>query len=513
MKSKIENYLLFIVLLLVHVVWLYTIREQIAPELVFPVWLLSNTSTFVSEVQTMYPLGLFYLVNFIYSLTEYLRLSFYLVHIAIVISLDSLLYFYLKSKFGFKNAVSGFLFYIIWQVFFRGNYLWFDLATIPFIALSFFSFSSYVKKQRQKDLLLASLFLSMGVFFKNTIMWIFILYLIWAIILTLKKQPFLKNVLNNILILISPLVLAIISNFLLLTAKSTFDFSFYWSIIMAYIIFPRLQGLSRFIAPSYLPVIFILLGFYLMSCLIIAKLSKKSTHEKWFLYTFTLAAFANVFPRWSDFHLQPFVFFLAIIVTYALSLKKFLSRRDRFCVNASQVALFLLTFAVIGNRILVEIKLAKLPKIDHLGEFTQSSFTPKLSGKSVFAYDLPFYNYESKDNSISVDSFTLFKLMITNPDLFYHMTSPQVALSYLEAKNPDFVFIPDHIQNRIITGASLTGFEKIITKKYHLESTIGTLYSQKSSAYSQKSSAYSQKSSAYSQKSSAYFVYSLNSVK
>src|SRR3989339_1239729 len=168
MKTKIHHYLLFAVIILLHLVWLYTIREQITPELVFPVWLVKNARTFVSEIHTMYPLGLFYLVSLVYSLTENLRVSIYLVMFALISLLDGILFFYLRDRFKFRFVAFGLVFYILWQVFARGNYLWFDLATIPFVALSFFSFEKYVKSKDKKYLLKASLILALGNFFKNT---------------------------------------------------------------------------------------------------------------------------------------------------------------------------------------------------------------------------------------------------------------------------------------------------------------------------------------------------------
>lgn len=476
MRNKLRHHLIFIALLAIHLVWLFLIREQITTELVFPVWLLSNASAFVSEIQTIYPPALFYLISFIYSFTANLHFSFQLTLVVVITSLDSILYYYLKNRFGFKYAALGFLFYIMWQVFCKGNYLWFDIATIPFLALSFFSFSSFIKRQKLKDLLLASLFLSLGIFVKNTVLWIFILYFLWIIALAYKKGAPAKNLLVKFLILTGPALLAILINFLLLLTKSTFYFTFHWAIIMAYIVFPRLPSLTRFISLSYFPIIIILLGFYFLSCLAIANLSRKSSEEKWFLCTFAFAAFASIFPRWSDFHLQPFVFFLSIIFTYALWLNKFKTGRDSRNFNVSLNVLIILMSAVIGNRILGEINLAKLSKIDQVREFTQSGLSQELKGNSVFAYDSPLYNHSPLAVTTDSNFLAISKLMILNPDLYYRVISPRAALSHAQNKNPDFIIVPFQIQDRITKGMGLTEFEKFLIEKYHQESMLGQVY-------------------------------------
>ena len=294
--------------------------------------------------------------------------------------------------------------------------------------------------------------------------------------MAIGKKQFFKKSLTNIVILLMPPSVTVSINLLLYAAKASLAFGFYWSIIMGYLIFPRLENFRRLIDFSYLPVILVLLGFYFVSCLTIAKLSKKTFHEKWFLYSFPIATLASIFPRWSDFRLQPFVFFLAIIFTYALSLSKLLNGRDRLYFVSSQIILYALMFVLLGNRILSEIRLSKSPRVDFVAMFTESGLADDLKGKNVFAYENPFFNFNLENKNNKYDSISLSKLIITDPDLYYYNRGPQVALSYLLSKNPDYLFLLPKTRERITTESKLTDVEKFIVKNYKQKSKIDPLY-------------------------------------
>lgn len=476
MTTKLNHYLVFLFIVLLHLAWLYVIREQVAPELLFQEWLLTSSKKFVSDIHTMYPLGLFYLIKLAFLLTENLRLSFYTVHICIVLFLDSLLYFYLKKQFGFKNAFLGLIFYVIWQVFLRGNYLWFDLATIPLIALSYFHFSDFTEKLRQKDLIYASIFLSLGIFFKNTISWILIFYLLWLIVLAFGKKLKPIRVITNACVLILPITTTITINFLLLAAKSSLAFSFYWSIVCAYLIFPRLTNFSRFATPNYYPILGVLAAFYLISCWAILKYSPKTKYQKWFVCTFPLATIASIFPRWSDFRLQLFVFFLAMLFTYTLSLYKLLSTRDRFIFNVSLLVLFSLTFAFVANRAYIENQSSKVLMSDGVSKYQKNILTAKIHNKSVLAYDGLFYNYDLVNEATEQNVASQSKLIITSPDLFFHNTSPNAVLSFAEKTKPDYVVVHKQMHSRIVSNHGLTSFEKFVSGNYSYDATADDLY-------------------------------------
>lgn len=451
-----------------HTFWLLVIKSQMNPDIIFPSWLLSNSKNLISEVITMYPPLLFYIVNFVNNFTHSLFISTTIIQLVLVIVIDSLLYYYLNKKFGFKLAVCGLFFYIPWQVFFRGNYLWHDFATIPFVILSFFNFEKFVSRPTRKHLLLSAIVLACGYLFKLTVAYVYILYFIWVILITPKKAGALFK---NLLILFSPLAIAILVNFLIVLSKSTLAFAFYWNIIMQIFIYPRLPALTRYLSPNYYPIIALLLIIYIVSCYVVWKYSRESNRNKWFLFSFTLVSLLNIFPRWSDFHVQPFLPPLTIVCIYSISIYHNIKHKIYFVV----LSLFITTLSlpILGNRIITEAKSAGTPGPDYISKFAPSGQMGLILNKNVFISD-----YELYDDKLPLESNKKLSLVeqiilgLKNPDYFHHTTSWQKALEYVRSAHPDTVIIPYKIQDKIISGKNRTDFEKYILENYH---TVGKI--------------------------------------
>lgn len=476
MKSKIIKVTTVLLLITIHIFWLVKAKSYVTPELIFPIWLLSNAGTFVSEIQSFYPPALFYLVSSMNNIASNFLLSVNLTQLTIVLIIDVLLFYYLRKNFNFKFAIIGMTFYIPWQVFFRGNYLWFDLPTIPFIAVSFFFFIKFVSKLDKNNLFFASLFLSLGYFFKNTILWIYILYFGWIVYLSIKEKNEFRGLFGRLMILFIPLILALTVNFLILLLKSTPEFTLYWSILMQNFIYPRMSTSPRSITPEYYPVLALIFAFFLVSSLIIEKFSKKPKNEKWFLYTFTLVSFANVFPRWSDFHVQPFLFFLTIAFTFALYLRSRLKKDQKLYHTTFLLVALFFSLLIFANRIITELKNKNISSQNYIAEFAPEQQTNKILGKNVFVYDFPLYNNPSPKTDFNLNFFEKVNLAIRDPEKYYRQTNSQVALNYVRAQNPDIIIIPYQIRDRLASEEKLTDLEKHILEKYHSESEISKTY-------------------------------------
>ncbi len=419
---------------------------------------------------------LIYLISFLNSITRNLFTSITFIQLLLVATLDGLLLYYLNRKFKFKLAVVGLFFYIPWQVFFRGNYLWFDFATIPFIAVSYIFFENFVSNFKPRNLFLASIFLSLGYFFKSTVFWIYGLYFIWIGFLSVKKKIKFNELLKRIAILFSPLILVILVNFLIILSKGTFAFTLYWNIIMQIFVYPRMPTLTRPISANYYSVITLLLPIYMVCFFIVKKYSQEPKHQVWFLFSFSLISLANIFPRWSDFHMQPFLFFLTILVTYAIYLNgRFKKSQRLFYVTFAIIALSF-TLLILGNRIVVETENKNILVPDYITEFSPNELTNLIKNKKVFLEDQALYNHLPLNHSQKLGFSEQLMLALKNPDDYYRITSWQKALSYVKSTKPDFVIIPYQIQNRISEGSDLTNFENLIIEQYHQGSIIGHIY-------------------------------------
>src|SRR3989344_6017983 len=472
MRNKFIKLAVFVSLITIHVLYILEARNYIALELVFPVWLLSHANTFVSESQSMYPPALFSIVSNIYKFTNNLLLSIKIVQISIVIIIDMILFYYLNKKFGFKLAAIGLSLYIPWQVFFRGNYLWFDIATIPFLAISFIYFEKYIKGLETKHLLFSSLALSLGYFFKMTIFWVYALYLVWIVFMCFSKEFKVQKFVSSLVILFLPIVFAIPLNFLIVMSKGTFNFTFYWNIIMQIFVYPRLPSLSRFLTPGYYSVSILMVCIYIFSCFIIGKFSKIPGYTKLFLYSFTLVSLANIFPRWSDFRVQPFLVFLTIIFVYAIYTISTSKKLRNWIIIALFATFTFTTFLIFINRIRTEKKVPEFLSQSYVEKFTPEEKTNLINGKDIFLYDQPLYNLEPIASDKTLDMVGSINLALRDADIFYRTTSWRKALDYVSNRNPDLIIVPYNIYNRLISGFDLTNFEKHVIRYYQYHDTI-----------------------------------------
>lgn len=475
-QRRLHKTLLLLILMVCHVLWLSNTSRYITPELIFPVWLLTNAKTFVSEINSFYPPIIFYFVSILNNFTNNLQQSFYLIQLIFVLVIDLLLFHYLKSRFKFKLAVIGFLFYIPWQIYFRGNYLWFDLATIPFLLLSFSFFEIFLTNFKLKEFLLASTFLSLGYLFKNTVLWIYVLYSIWIAYLTFMKFIKVRDVIKYLFLLVAPLIIAIAINFVILLSKSTFEFTFYWHIFMQNIIYPRMSTFQRGIERRYLLPLILILAIFIVSCFVIERYSKLKRNSRLFIYSYSLVSFANIFPRWSDFHVQPFLVFLTIVVTYAISLSNNLTKAHKLFLKTFTLIILFLSLTIFANRIFVERKNMHTSTTNYINEFAPIRLTSLIENKNIFVYDFPLYNGEPINTDKEQNPYSHVDLAIKNPDKYYHLTNSQIALNYVKARNPDIIIVPYQIQNRLEKDSSLTTFEKLVKQKYINIKNISNIY-------------------------------------
>ncbi len=476
MKNKFYCLVAFSVLIVAHIFLLLKSSLYITPELIFPVWVTSNAKVFVSEIQSVYPPSLFYIVSLLYRYSNNLFFSVNVIQLLFILTIDGLLFNYLVRKFNFKLAILGLAFYIPWQVYFRGNYLWFDLATIPFVLLSFLFFEKYLDHYEINQLASSSAFLALGLLFKNTVLWIYILYFVWLSSLAITKSVKLRSYIKTLIILLIPLVTAIGINFLTVLEKTTFEFAFYWNFLIQNIIYPRMPTLQRSIESNYALPMVIILSIIIISCLVIEKYSKLKNDQKLFIYSFSFVSLANIYPRWSDFHVQPFLVFLTIAVIYAISLLDKLTKFHKKTLTLIGFVILTLTVLIFVKRISAERTNINVNRIDYISEYAPTTLTSLIKGKDIFVEDFSLYNGVSTNQDIDASGGQTFKLAITSPDKFFKFTSAQETFNFVSKKNPQLIIIPMQVQEREISGINLTSFEKLIKDKYRLQANVAGVY-------------------------------------
>lgn len=469
-----RQYVILAAIILIHFLLLNSINHHFFPEIVFPVSMIRISSFYISEDHLFHPPLLYYLLAGLSTIVD-LHSAFYLIHGVFVILTDTLLFLSVR-RFGMKIAILSLFFYIPWQVFFRGYSLWFDYATIPFIAISFLFILNYIKTTKWKYLFFGSVTLTLGLLFKQTIIWILLLYIAIAVYLSVSQSRTYQHLLFSILTIILPLCLVFSINFLvILLITQSINFTSLWTLVMPFFVTPRLAIYSKAIAPAYFRVILLLLGFGVISAALFLS-HKKNRQLGLVLCSITAASLLNIFPRWSDFRIQPFLFFLSIMLALGVAASKTSTKLIK------RVAYSFLSILIIGslivwvNRIRIESK--RTIRFDHLTEL-ELMIKPqadRLQNKTIFTHDSPSsFGPSSTDPYPTVFSEQL-KLLFTNPLLYYRLTASDAVLEVLRNRNPQTFITTGLIHDRIQKNNDLTKLEKFVKTNYTFSFKLTEIY-------------------------------------
>ena len=211
---------------------------------------------------------------------------------AILLS-DLAVFFVIKRLKNTKTALIGLCVYILLQVFYDGNSLWFDYLVAPLAFLSFY----FIGKER---FIVAGIFWALAFFTKQTAFW----FLPGVAILSLGKSFWHKVKEFAVGALIITIV--IFTSFGLLGILPKF---LYWAFGFGIGILPRASGQLAF--PS---VKVVLVSFFPFSVLLLSALRDWKKYSP--LAIWAILGIMGVYPRWELFHFQPGLPYLAL--TFAL---------------------------------------------------------------------------------------------------------------------------------------------------------------------------------------------------
>jgi len=248
-----------------------------------------------------YPPVLAMALSIVYKLFGY-KLIALKVFTWLIILANDILIFLISKKLtkSFKFSVLSLAFYVTIQPFLEGNQLWFDLAIVPTVL-----FSTYYLLQ--KKYFWSGLFLGAAILTKQTAG----LYLIFGMAYIACKEKNFKKVLEFV---IGPIILFAILIVRLITEGAILGF-FNWTLIYPLTLFSKFQGYVQMALSGHQWLILVLLVIPVIPVLFIRKFS---------LITFyLLLSFIMIYPRFSFFHFQPGLAFIAIFYGVFLSRVRF----------------------------------------------------------------------------------------------------------------------------------------------------------------------------------------------
>ncbi|KKP59935.1 MAG: hypothetical protein UR52_C0001G0015 [Candidatus Gottesmanbacteria bacterium GW2011_GWA1_34_13] len=291
--KKYLNCFVIIFLLIIHLVLLVTLKFTAWPEMLTYPWLMLNGYKLYTDIILPYPPLLPLLLKFFYSSFGLSIISLRIFTITIIIFSDILIYLVSKNQLGKKLGIFSLIIFIFSQLFFEGNGLWFELASLPLLLMALFLLQS-------KKLVFTGLFIGLSILIKqNNVLFIIpaLLYLIF------NKKSILKFCISAIL--------PFLTVFIYYLSKSNFNDFFYWVIYHPLFIHAKSPGF--FLRPSNMQILIIFAWFFPL--IIIWK--KNLILFVWFIISLIFA-----FPRFGYFHLQLSVAFFSLLIPYIFNINK-----------------------------------------------------------------------------------------------------------------------------------------------------------------------------------------------
>ena len=285
-----KYYLVILILLGIHLFLLINLKFTAWPEMLSYPYLRNNGYLLYKDMIHPYPPVLAMALSIVYKLFGY-KLIALKVFTWLIILANDILIFLISKKLtkSFKFSVLSLAFYVTIQPFLEGNQLWFDLAIVPTVL-----FSTYYLLQ--KKYFWSGLFLGAAILTKQTAG----LYLIFGMAYIACKEKNFKKVLEFV---IGPIILFAILIVRLITEGAILGF-FNWTLIYPLTLFSKFQGYVQMALSGHQWLILVLLVIPVIPVLFIRKFS---------LITFyLLLSFIMIYPRFSFFHFQPGLAFIAI---------------------------------------------------------------------------------------------------------------------------------------------------------------------------------------------------------
>lgn len=308
--------LVLAVILFIHLLLLSNFRFTAWPEMFSYPFLFSRGFVLYRDFIHPYPPLLTVILSVIYSVFGFKIAALKIFSWLIILFSDLFLYLILKKII--KKTLIIFLFLILYiplQVFLDGNMLWFDNALVLPLVASLYFLINWLTGKKSKDLILTSIFLTTGVFIKQTAIIYFLMVAIYIFFTSIKDRNKTSEIIDIIKrLLLVPIVCGLFLLAYLVSTSSLRDF-WNWTVYYPLTFWTKFPGYKELIPKIPYSIIYLLL--FLPATLILVRGRKLFSSPVFCLvFIYLLISLLTIYPRFTPFHFQPTLALLFII--YAL---------------------------------------------------------------------------------------------------------------------------------------------------------------------------------------------------
>ena len=228
---------------------------------------------------------------------------------------DVLVYLIAKKLSGSQRwSLAGVAFYVLLQPFLDGNMLWFDLAFVPPLLVATYLLLQWLKQPSNRALLITGgLFLGIGALIKQTAGIFLVIGGLW--LLFAKKSK--KRVKNLFYFLVGPLTLGLVLALRLLTEGAFVNF-INWIFIYPLTKWGKFPGYVQTYLSTRDAAILLLLLAPIGAVFLRLKTKVFKDKALQLILLFLLGSLTAIYPRFSFFHFQAALAFIAILFAYIL---------------------------------------------------------------------------------------------------------------------------------------------------------------------------------------------------
>lgn len=299
---------LLILLLGAHLFLLVNLRFTAWPEMLAYPYLRNNGFLLYKDMIHPYPPVLTMALSIAYKWFGYKLWVMKVATWSMILVNDVLIYLIIKKLTkSIKWSMIGVLFYVFLQPFLEGNMLWFDLAIVPPILLGTLFL---LQNSSKKKLFFAGLFFAVAALIKQTAG----VFLIFSTLYLVYKRVKLKNLAY---FLLGPIILVVPLAIRLLTERAFIDF-LNWTIVYPTTFWSKFPGYVQMnLSPKQLSITLLLFVPFLF---LIFRARKIILRDKKLvlLLAFLIGGIISIYPRFSFFHFQITLAFLAILFGYLI---------------------------------------------------------------------------------------------------------------------------------------------------------------------------------------------------
>lgn len=303
-------YLLLAIFLGLHLLILSKLQFTAWPEMLSFPYVIDKGFLIYKDFHHVYQPLLTFILLIYYKFSGFSPVSLKIFTWISVLIIDLLIF--AVSKQLFKNKWMSLVplgLYVVFQPLFEGNMMWFDIAmVIPFLLSVYFVFR-WSSENKKFSIFLSGLFLAIGFLIKQQAVLAFLPFLFYLWTKKASFKEFLTFTAGAFVPLAALLVLLVFTGDLKDYFFWTFQFPLYW--------LPKFPGYKILpIKKEWLIIVLMLIAP--IPGILSGLRNKKMDTNKVLIYGIFLTSLLSAFPRFSFFHLQPFLTFFVIAVTFLL---------------------------------------------------------------------------------------------------------------------------------------------------------------------------------------------------